>query len=162
MRVNVYVKCCSSAINVSVSRNLKVPSTSKMPFGMPQQHGKRLKTLWFMDSITCGYPHYSDMTRTFFTAEYWGKNSCGRVAVWWRSVMFRHPVIWWSIQKLPQYWQWCSFLPSDDWNMWYCVNVNSDDTVIAINIISLWKQMFLLTVKSFTNRLIYCMEQRNK
>jgi len=42
------------------------------------------------------------------------------------------------------------------------VNVNLDDTVIAINIISLWKQMFMLTVKSFTNRLIYCMEQRNK
>jgi hypothetical protein len=48
------------------------------------------------------------------------------------------------------------------WNMWHGVSTNSDDTVIAINIISLWKQMFLLTVKSFTNRLIYCMEQRNK
>jgi len=46
MRVNVYVKCCSSAINVSLSRNLKVPSTSKMPFGMPQQHGKMLDTLF--------------------------------------------------------------------------------------------------------------------
>jgi len=39
------------------------------------------------------------------------------------------------------------------------MNVNSDDTVIAFNIISLWKQTFLLTVKSFTIGLIYCMEQ---
>lgn len=49
-----------------------------------------------MDSITCGYPHYFDKTRTFFNAEYCGKNSCGRVAVCWRSVMSRHPVIWWQ------------------------------------------------------------------
>lgn len=59
------MKCCSSVMNVWVSRNLKVPSTSKMPFGMPQQHGRSLKTLWFTDSITCGYLHYFDMTRPF-------------------------------------------------------------------------------------------------
>jgi hypothetical protein len=92
MRVNDYMKCCSSAINASVSRNLKVPSTSKVPFGMPQQHGKRLKTLLFMVNVTCRYPHYFDMPLTFFTAEYRGKNSSGRIAIWW-SVVSRHPVI---------------------------------------------------------------------